>query len=131
MSGIITSGINRSSGLLKAAASGGNTPMFMAIRGLDSATGDDVRQLLDDAAYFASQTHEKKYFLYTINFQINFLKPIFQGKIISRGKLLKKDSNKFISKAKLFDNEGNEVANGEGIFVKSNIFLKNLNSIDI
>ena len=51
MSGIITSGINRSSGLLKAAASGGNTPMFMAIRGLDSATGDDVRQLLDDAAY--------------------------------------------------------------------------------
>ena len=34
-------------------------------------------------------------------------------------------------KAKLFDNEGNEVANGKGIFVKSNIFLKNLNSIDI
>ena len=33
MSGIITSGINRSSGLLKAAASGGNTPMFMAISG--------------------------------------------------------------------------------------------------
>ena len=90
-----------------------------------------IVDILDDAAYFASQTHEKKYFLYTIKFQINFLKPIFQGKIISRGKLLKKDSNKFISKAKLFDNEGNEVANGEGIFVKSNIFLKNLNSIDI
>ena len=30
------------------------------------------QKILDDAAYFASQTHEKKYFLYTINFQINF-----------------------------------------------------------
>ena len=95
-----------------------------------SVHGSIYFKILDDAAYFASQTHEKKYFLYTVNFQINFLKPIFQGKIISRGKLLKKDSNKFISKAKLFDNEGNEVANGEGIFVKSNIFLKNLNRIN-
>ena len=96
-----------------------------------SVHGSVYFKMLDDAAYFASQTYEKKYFLYTVNLQVNFLKPIFQGKIISRGKLLKKDSNKFISKAKLFDNEGDEVANGEGIFVKSDIFLKNLKRIDI
>ena len=95
-----------------------------------SVHGSIYFKILDDAAYFASQTHEKKYFLYTANFQINFLKPVFKEKIISRGKLLNKDSNKFISKAKLYDYEGDEVANGEGIFVKSNIFLKNLNKIN-
>ena len=87
-------------------------------------------KMLDDAAYFASQTHEKIFFCILLIFKLIF-EAHFKGKIISSGKLLKKDSNKFISKAKLFDSEGDEAANGEGIFVKSSIFLKNLNSIDI
>ena len=49
MSGIITAGINRSSGLMKAPASGGNTPSFMAVRGLDSCSGDNCRQAFNDA----------------------------------------------------------------------------------
>tara|TARA_R100000329_G_scaffold54568_1_gene49768 strand:- start:218 stop:781 length:564 start_codon:yes stop_codon:yes gene_type:complete len=49
MSGIITAGINRSSGLMKAPASGGNTPSFMAVRGLDGCSGDACRQAFNDA----------------------------------------------------------------------------------
>ena len=48
MSGIITSGLNRSSGLLKAAVTGGNTPGFLATRGLDGDSGDNLRVLVND-----------------------------------------------------------------------------------
>ena len=37
-----------------------------------SVHGSIYFKILDDAVYFASQTQKKKYFLYTINFQIIF-----------------------------------------------------------
>ena len=33
-----------------------------------SVHGSVYFKMLDDAAYFASQTHEKEFFLYTVNF---------------------------------------------------------------
>ena len=92
-----------------------------------SVHGSVYFKMLDDAAYFASQTHEKEFFLYTVNFEVNFLKAVSKNVIISKGKLLKKGSNKLISESMLYSSNGEEIGFGKGIFVKSNILLKNLN----
>ena len=61
MSGIISAGINRSSGLMKALASGGNTPSFMAVRGEDTCSGDSSRQLLTDATLDKCEFNQEIY----------------------------------------------------------------------
>ena len=96
----------------------------------NSFLGSIYFKMLDDAAYFASQTHEKEFFLYTVNFEVNFIKTVSKEVIISKGKLLKKSSNKLISKAMLYGCNGEEIGYGKGIFVKSNILLKSLNKIN-
>ena len=92
-----------------------------------SVHGSVYFKMLDDAAYFASQTHEKEFFLYTVNFEVNFIKAVSKNVIISKGKLLNKNSNKLTSKSMLYSSNGEEIGYGKGIFVKSNILLKNLN----
>ena len=95
-----------------------------------SVHGSVYFKMLDDAAYFASQTCEKEFFLYTVNFEVNFIKTVSKEVIVSKGKLLKKSSNKLISKATLYGCNGEEIGYGKGIFVKSNILLKSLNKIN-
>ena len=113
----------------------GSSTIEMKIKRKFFHTGQSVHgsvyfKMLDDAAYFASQTHEKEFFLYTVNFEVNFIKTVSKEVIISKGKLLKKSSNKLISKAILYGCNGEEIGYGKGIFVKSNILLKSLNKIN-
>lgn len=60
MSGIITAGLSRSSGLMKALSAGGNTPAFCAYRGADSCSGDNCRDQISDNTYaVAAYNHEE------------------------------------------------------------------------
>jgi len=81
-------------------------------------------KMLDDAAYFACSSHNKEVFLLTKTFQIEFKRPITQGKITAKGIVTQNNNNEnFMAKAELFNEDGKIVAFGEGQFVKSKIPL--------
>lgn len=81
-------------------------------------------KMLDDAAYFACSSYNKEVFLLTKTFQIEFKRPITQGKITAKGIVTQNNNNEnFMAKAELFNEDGKLVAFGEGQFVTSKIPL--------
>ena len=80
--------------------------------------------MLDDAAWAASNTYVEDVFLFTYNFNIFLTKPVSKGLITSKGMLVEKKDKKYIAKSYLFDDNDNEIANGSGIFMRSNHLLK-------
>tara|TARA_Y100001972_G_C7571217_1_gene286712 strand:- start:113 stop:661 length:549 start_codon:yes stop_codon:yes gene_type:complete len=61
MSGIITAGFNRSSGLMKAASAGGSTPGFCAYRGADDCSGDSCVIYFSDNTYTEAIYNHEEY----------------------------------------------------------------------
>ena len=80
-------------------------------------------KMLDDAAWGASNTFVDDVFLFTYNFDIYLKKPISSGMIIARGEVINKKDNKFKAKSHLYDSKNNEIAHGEGLFMRSNYLL--------
>ena len=90
----------------------------------NSLHGSIYFKMLDDAAWAASNTYVEDVFLFTYNFNIFLTKPVSKGLITSKGMLVEKKDKKYIAKSYLFDNNDNEIANGSGIFMRSNYLLK-------
>ena len=88
-------------------------------------------KMLDDAAFFAANSIVEDVFVLTASFQVEFLKPISSGKLIAKGELLKNCGNKLEARAKLFNEKGELIATGSGIFVKSKMLLAEINSYKI
>ena len=80
-------------------------------------------KMLDDAAYFAVSSVVKSCFMLTSSFNINILRPVSKGKLTAIGSVRYKSSNIFAAEAKLYNQEGKEVAFGTGNFVKSKLLL--------
>ena len=89
----------------------------------NSLHGSIYFKMLDDAAWGASNTYVDDVFLFTYNFDIYLKKPISSGIIIARGEVLNKKDNKFKAKSYLYDSKNNEIAHGEGLFMRSNYLL--------
>jgi len=85
-------------------------------------------KMLDDAAFFAANSVVTDVFVLTGVFETKFLRPVISGKLIAKGELLKNLGNKLEARAKLFNEEGQLIATGIGIFIKSN---KNLSEIEM
>jgi len=81
-------------------------------------------KMLDDAAFFAVNSIVKDFFVYTVSFNVQLLRPVSSGTIKSIGELKFKSSNLFIADSTLLDENNKLVGRGSGNFMKSKIELK-------
>ncbi len=94
--------------------------------GAEALHGTAYFKLLDDAAYFASASLEEIYFLVTKSFELDFLLPVEQGKLVAEGKVLQQTEQVIYTQANIYQEQGKQVASGKGIFVRSRKLLKDL-----
>ncbi len=80
-------------------------------------------KMLDDAAFFASNSYEKDVFVLTTSFTTYLTRPVSQGKLKAVGKVVNKNKSQFIAEAVVYDSAGNEIGRGNGVFVRSKIPL--------
>ncbi|PIE74857.1 MAG: thioesterase [Deltaproteobacteria bacterium] len=80
-------------------------------------------KMLDDAAYFAANSLETRFFLLTSSFTIYFIRPVSSGIIKSVGRVLNQGKNQFICESVVYDNKEREIGRGSGVFVRSNTLL--------
>lgn len=81
-------------------------------------------KMLDDAAFFAANSLETDVFVLTTSFTTYLTRPVISGKIRAEGKVVNQNKTQFIAEAVLYDENGNDVGRGNGIFVKSKMSLK-------
>lgn len=80
-------------------------------------------KMLDDAAFFAANSREEEFFVLTSNFNLHFLRPVTKGVIHSVGEVIFTSQLTVVAEAKLYNEEGKEVAVGSGSFLKSRMAL--------
>ncbi|MGM0417958.1 MAG: PaaI family thioesterase [Thermodesulfobacteriota bacterium] len=81
-------------------------------------------KMLDDAAFFAANSFEDKYFVLTASFTTSLKRPVFKGKITAKGKVVKKDKSGFTTESVLYDEFNKEAGFGKGIFVTGKHLLE-------
>jgi uncharacterized protein (TIGR00369 family) len=88
--------------------------------------GSVLFKMLDDGAYFAANSLEYKYFLVTTSFTTYMTRPVSSGVIKVYGRVVNKNKSQYISEAVLYDSQNNEIARGNGIFVRSGLLLESV-----
>ena len=81
-------------------------------------------KMLDDAAFFASNSLEDQVFVLTTSFTTYLTRPVSSGKLRSIGRVVNRNRLQFIAESIVYDSEGNEIGRGNGIFVRSKLLLK-------
>lgn len=90
---------------------------------LNAMHGSIYFKLLDDAAFFAVNSVVKDAFVLTKSFEIHFKRPVVEGRVLAKGKLLSNEGEVFFAKSELLDEAGKVVGYGQGEFVKSKVAL--------
>jgi uncharacterized protein (TIGR00369 family) len=83
-------------------------------------------KVLDDAAFFAANSLEREAFVVTSSFNTYLTRPISSGTLRAVGRVVHRGKSQFIADAVAFDAQGQEVARGTGVFVRSKLRLKDL-----
>ena len=81
-------------------------------------------KMLDDAAFFAANSLESKYFVLTTSFTTYLTRPVSSGKLRSVGRVVNQNRMQFIAESIVYDSKGNEIGRGNGIFVRSKMLLE-------
>ena len=89
----------------------------------DAVHGAVYFKLLDDVAFFAANSIVEDVFLLTTSFNIYLSKPVFEGKITGKGKLVNYNKRQYIAEAVLYNSEGDEISGGSGVYVPSKVAL--------
>lgn len=76
-------------------------------------------RMMDDAAYFAASSAVPDVFILTATFNIEFIRPVSEGKITAIGKLTSQSDDRLTAEAALLNEAGKEVARGSGTFARS------------
>ncbi len=80
-------------------------------------------KMLDDAAFFAANSHEPEVFLLTSSFTTYLMRPVSTGKFRAEGRVVHRTRSQFIAEAVVYDENGKEAGRGSGVFVRSRIPL--------
>lgn len=88
-----------------------------------AAHGSVYFKMLDDAAFFAANSQDLESFTVTSTFTTYLTKPIGAGKITAEGKVQNKGKNQWICEAVLYNEKGQEVGRGNGMFVRAGMKL--------
>ena len=85
--------------------------------------GNYYFKMLDDAAFFASNSVVPEHFVFTASFNVQFFRPINSGQLIGHGEVTKAGKKLVFARSRLTDADGNELAVGQGTFSVSSIPL--------
>jgi len=80
-------------------------------------------KLLDDSAFFAVNSVVSDVFVLTATFNVHLLRPVTEGRLTAKGRLIHPGPRQFLAGSELFDSEGRMVGQGTGTFVRSRIAL--------
>ncbi|MFH0943640.1 MAG: PaaI family thioesterase [Planctomycetota bacterium] len=86
--------------------------------------GSVVFKMLDDAAFFAANSREKRVFVLTTSFTTYLIRPISSGTLRAVGRLVSRTRTQFIAEAIAYDSRGREVGRGTGMFVRGRTLLR-------
>lgn len=106
----------------------GSTELIIEVQdkffhGGNAVHGSVYFKAMDDAAFFAVNSLIADVLVLTANFQVYLLRPIATGALRAKGRLLTSAGSSFIAEAVVYNSEGEEIARGNGTFVKSRIKL--------
>jgi uncharacterized protein (TIGR00369 family) len=91
-----------------------------------AAHGTIYFKMLDDAAFYAANTLVTDRFLLTTSFNLQFLRPIREGRVTAEGRWVSGRKRVFVAESRLIDGDGEEVGRGTGTFMRSHIPLASL-----
>ncbi len=80
-------------------------------------------KMLDDAAWFAVNSLESEFFVLTSSFTTYLTRPISHGKMTAIGEVVHVNRTQFIAEAVVYDEDEEEIARANGIFVRSTMRL--------
>lgn len=78
---------------------------------------------LDNAAFFAVNSLVEDVFVLTTSFTTYLTRPISEGVIKAKGKVVYQNRSQFIAESVLYDSNENECGRANGVFVRSKIPL--------
>jgi uncharacterized protein (TIGR00369 family) len=78
---------------------------------------------LDDAAFFAVNSLVPDVFVLTVSYNVYLLRPVSEGTLIAKGRVVHRSRQLFLAEAQLFDDQSRQVARGSGSFMRSTIAL--------
>lgn len=78
---------------------------------------------LDNAAFFACNSLVDDVFVLTSAFTTYITRPVAAGELVTVGKVVNRTKTQFIAESVMVDAQGQELARGNGLFVRSKIAL--------
>ena len=78
---------------------------------------------LDDAAYFAVNSIVTDVLVLTVSFTIHLTRPVSEGVLRAKGRVVHRSRQLFLADAELFDDRARLIARGTGSFMRSAIAL--------
>ena len=85
-------------------------------------------KMLDDAAYFAANSIEFRYFVLTADFRIDLLRPCSHGRITAKGSIIRAGRQDILAESKLFTEDNKLLATGIGRFSRGKLPLSSVES---
>ncbi len=80
-------------------------------------------KLLDDAAFFAVNSLVHDVFVLTVSFNVYMTRPVSAGELKASGRVVHRARRLLLAESELVNGEGQEVARGSGVFMRSTIAL--------
>ena len=81
--------------------------------------GSHYFKVLDDSAFFAVNSLVTDVFVLTVSFTVHLLRPVSEGTVTGHGKVVHRSRRLFVAESVLVDSLGNEIARGNGTFMRS------------
>ncbi len=91
--------------------------------GAHAVHGSVYFKALDDAAWFSVNSLVEDVYVLTASFNIHLLKPVSEGTITARGRVVHQSLRLFLAESELVDARGRQLARGSGSFMRSQIKL--------
>jgi uncharacterized protein (TIGR00369 family) len=80
-------------------------------------------KLLDDAAFFAANSLVHDVFVLTVSFNVYMTRPVSAGEMKASGRVVHRARRLFIAESELVNDDGQEIARGSGVFMRSTVAL--------
>jgi uncharacterized protein (TIGR00369 family) len=80
-------------------------------------------KLLDDAAFFAVNSLVEDVFVLTASFNLYLTRPVSAGELKATGRVVHRSRRLFIAEAELMNADGEAIARGSGVYLRSAIAL--------
>jgi len=91
-----------------------------------AAHGAVYFKVLDDATFFAANSLVEDMFVVTVSFNIYLTRPVSEGEIVGRGRVVSRSKRLYLAEGVLEDERGREIARGSGAFMPSTVSLFDL-----